>query len=131
PPHEFAINPPAALAAVREVTYDRYVPKLRGVTLRVFGTALVGVAVAVLLAIVDGVVRGGSAIWGTHRSAYAVIPYGPLLTIAIAPVVFGIVVTIIAAVRYWHDTAGPLRRLLAPSAVLRALRYAAELRYLR
>jgi citrate/tricarballylate utilization protein len=134
PPHEFDLNPPKILTAIREETYRRYVPRLSGRrVMGLAGASLAAAALAVLLAMLVGVIRGSGALWGGSgaHSAYQVLPYTALLVLATVPLLFGVVIALIGAARYWREVAGPLTRLLDVDAVSRALWYAARLRYLR
>lgn len=136
PPHEFAVNPPAILSEVRNATYDKYVPHLglpgwlrgRG------GLAVAAVGVTAVILVLVGLTEGINALWRGGPGAaspYALISYPALLVTVLLPCVWSVVVMVRAAGRYWHDVHGPLRDLADVTAVRRALRYAAELRYLR
>jgi citrate/tricarballylate utilization protein len=135
PPHEFGVNPPAVLGEIRRVTYDTYVkrPGLpawlagRGLAAAVIG---VGAAIVALVALTEGI----GALWAPRHppgSPYGVISYPALLVTVALPSAWSIGLMLRAAGRYWHDTHGPLRELADPRALLRALAYAASLRYLR
>jgi citrate/tricarballylate utilization protein len=134
-PHEFDLNIPTALAAVRLEDYRRYVwpprvPRLlrgwSGVFAGAIGTAAVVVAIA-----------AGNAGWSrivaehdTAASPYELIPYPALLVLILAAAAYSLTVAVIAARRYWTATSGGGGRLGARS-VTRALWYAVTLRYLR
>jgi len=118
PPHEFAIDPPAILSAVRSESYDRYLPKLPGGKTAIAASALVVFAICALAA------GGASRVAG---SPYRVIAYPALVTAATLAIAWGIALTGWAAVRYWRDTGGRFTfRGLVPAAVA-----AATLRNLR
>lgn len=135
PPHEFALDVPRALSAVRVADYQRYVwpprvPRLlsgwRGI---VTGGLLSSVTVlAVALAHVGwaGLVRGR----GAAASPYELVPYWALLGLMIVAAVYSAVVTGVAARTYWREVAGHRGRMRF-SAVATAIRDAATLRYLR
>jgi citrate/tricarballylate utilization protein len=100
PPHEFAVDPPAILSAVRRDTYDRYLPRLKGGrTTTIALTALA--AIAVLAACAFAVSRSGAP-----GSPYRVIAYPALLTAAGLALAWGIAITCRAVIRYWRDTGG-------------------------
>jgi citrate/tricarballylate utilization protein len=122
PPHEFAVDLPAILSAVRRDNYDRYLPRLPGgrtVTMAV--TAVGALAVLGICAILGA---GSSRVPG---SPYRVIAYPALVTVACAAIGWGIAMTAVAAVRYWRGTRG---RFTLPGLV-DAIVAAATLRNLR
>lgn len=133
PPHEFAINLPKMLSAVRENDYSSYVwphrvPRpLRGWGGIAFG-ALLSAAVVVAAAMAHvgpaGLVRRHGAV----ASPYALISYPVLLVLLLLPVGYALVVMGAAARAYWRHVGGGRLR----TRVLRAtLWQAASLRYLR
>ncbi len=134
PPHEFAVNPPAVLSAVRLASYDRYRPPLgwlrprwsRRWPARAAAAVLVGLALLVLVAATQGL----SALL-RHGDPYQVIPYPALLVIVLLPTVCSVAVLLRGFALYWRDVHGPLRGLLDWRAVGTALAAAARLRYLR
>lgn len=130
PPHEFAVNPPAILSAVRRQSCDQYLPRLPWPGTR-HGTrrgamAVAGLAAVAFLAVLAGGVGGSGHAAG---SPYRVIAYPALLAAAGLPALWSVVVMAGSALRYWRDTGGHgLRR---PAVLLAALRQAATLRNLR
>jgi citrate/tricarballylate utilization protein len=101
PPHEFAVDPPTILSAVRRDSYDRYVPRLPGGrAATIAATAFGALAVLAICAILGA---GSSRVPG---SPYRVIAYPALVTAACVAIAWGIGVTAVAAVRYWRDTGG-------------------------
>lgn len=129
PPHEFAVNVPAALSAVRRRTYDEYLPRWpwAGPGSRraaMLAAALAAVAVLALL----GVLAGGSPA-GAPGSPYRVIAYPALLAAVGLPAVWSILVVTRSAAKYWRATGG--HGLASPAALLAAVRQAASLRNLR
>jgi len=149
PPHEFAVDPPKILNAVRLASYHRYLPsagwlrpswlrpgRLRpswldpgwraGRGARAMAAALVVVALLALVAATEGI---GALL---HRGRpYQVIPYPALLVTVLLPCVWSTVVMLRALTAYWHDTHGPLRDLASWRALATALTRAARLDYLR
>jgi citrate/tricarballylate utilization protein len=130
PPHEFAVNVPATLSAVRRHTYDEYLPRLPWAAGRVGRRAAMlaaGLAAVSLLALL-GILAGGSRTGGPG-SPYQVIAYPALLVAVGLPAGWSILVMAGSAARYWRDTGG--RGLASTGALLSALRQAASLRNLR
>ena len=134
PPHEFAVNVPAALSAVRRHTQDEYLPRLPwaagpgGRRAAMLAAGLVAVAILALL----GVLAGGSqadAPGTAVGSPYRVIAYPALLAAVGLPALWSVLVMTHSARKYWRATGG--RGLASPRALLSALRQAASLRNLR
>jgi citrate/tricarballylate utilization protein len=134
PPHEFAVNVPAALSAVRRHTYDEYLPRLPWAAGRMsrraamLGAGLAAVSVLALLGFLAGGTRAGGP-GPAAGSPYRVIAYPALLVAVGLPAVWSILVMAGSAARYWRATGG--RGLASPRALLSALRQAASLRNLR
>jgi citrate/tricarballylate utilization protein len=133
PPHEFAVNVPAALSAVRLHTYDEYLPRLpwagasaRRASRRAAMLAA-GVAAVAVLALLGVLAGGGSG--AVAGSPYRVIAYPALLAAVGLPALGGIAVMAASAARYWRATGGPGRA--SPGALLSAVRQAASLHNLR
>jgi citrate/tricarballylate utilization protein len=134
PPHEFAVNVPAALSAVRRHTQDEYLPRLpwaAGPVSRraaILAAGLVAVAILALLGVLAGGSRAGTA-EPAAGSPNRVIAYPALLVAVGLPALWSVLVMAGSAVRYWRATDG--RGLASPGALLSALRQAASLRNLR
>ena len=136
PPHEFAINPPAVLSAVRRHTYDQYLPRLpwspgRGGAMTAAALAAVAL-LAGLAAAAGGAGAGpgsGSGAGPAAGSPYRVIAYPALLVAVGLPALWGVLVMGRSGARYWRDTNG--RGLTRPAVLLAALRQAVTLRNLR
>lgn len=135
PPHDFGVNVPVALGAVREADYKRYVwpttvPRaLRGWMGVVTGAASsLAVIFAIALANVGwaGLARGPEG----AESPYALIPYPEMLSLLTAATLFSLAVIVRAARQYWVAVGGAARHVSA-LAIGRAVWYAATLRYLR
>lgn len=136
PPHEYAINVPQILAAVRLEDYRRYVwparpPRiLRGWT-GIFSGAIIASALVLIVAIIhvggtSGLVSSG----GEAQSPYNLIPYGALLAMLLVTAAYTVVVTGLAARKFWIAT-GAGGSGWPGRAIARAIWYAATLRYLR
>jgi citrate/tricarballylate utilization protein len=150
PPHEFAINPPAILSAVRRQGYDAYLPAApwqrtrwpagrgwptaggRPTSRRGAITVAATAAVALLALLIIGVggvgVDGGTIGPGTG-SPYRVLAYPALLLAVGLPAVWSVGVMAWSARAYWRATHG--HGLTRPAVVLAALGQAATLRNLR
>jgi citrate/tricarballylate utilization protein len=134
-PHEFDLNIPAALTAVRLEDYRRYVwparlPRLMRGWSGVFAGAIGATAVVVAIAVGNA---GWPAIVAAHdtpASPYQLIPYPALLILMVAAAGFSLAVAVAAARRYWTATSEGSTRAAARS-VTRALWDALTLRYLR
>jgi citrate/tricarballylate utilization protein len=134
PPHEFAVDPPRILSAVRLASYDRYLPPVgwlrpgwsRGWPARVAAVVLVGVG---LLAVAG--VAGGLGALSRHGGPYQVIPYPALLVVVLLPTVWSVAVLLRGFALYWREVHGPLRGLADWRALGTALAAAARLRNMR
>jgi citrate/tricarballylate utilization protein len=130
PPHEFGVNVPAALSAVRRASYDEFLPRLPWAGRR--GAMLTAGIGAILLLALLGVLAGGAQT-GTPGAAtgspYRMIAYPALLAAVGLPALWSVIVMTGSAARYWRATGG--RGLASPRALLSALRKAATLRNLR
>lgn len=136
PPHEFAVNVPAALSRVRVADYERHVWPQR--VPRVFsgwpGVFSGGLTIAIVLLVIALVNAGPARLVssdGVPISPYDLIPYPVMLVLILLPFVFSVVVMAAAARNYWRavNSACPIK--VTGRAVLRATGYAATLRYLR
>jgi citrate/tricarballylate utilization protein len=129
-PHDFALNIPRALSAVRTADYTDYVwpvspPRLLRGRLGVVS----GLACTALLVLVAAALNTGfSGIVASHASPYALIPYWATLILLLLPAVFALGVMAAATRSYWRTT-GSGR--VDTAGVLGAIREAATLRYLR
>jgi citrate/tricarballylate utilization protein len=136
PPHEFRINVPQILAAVRLEDYRRYVwpakpPRILRGWMGIFSGAIIASMLVLIVAIVN--VGGFTELVTSGRetaSPYDLIPYGALLAVLLVPAVFSVVVTGFAARKFWKET-GAAGRGWSGRAIAQAVWYAATLRYLR
>jgi citrate/tricarballylate utilization protein len=127
PPHEFALNLPAALSAVRRHTYDEYLPRVPWPRTRRGAMLAAGLAAVAIFAVVAVLVGGGAG--AAAGSPYRVIAYPALLAAFGLLAAWSVVVMALSAARYWRATNG--RGLASPAAVAAAVRQAATLRNLR
>jgi citrate/tricarballylate utilization protein len=137
PPHEYGINVPQVLAAVRLEDYRRYVwparpPRiLRGWT-GIFSGAVIASVIVLIVAVINVGGFSGLAASGIGASSpYKLIPYGALLVLLLIPAVFSVIVTGFAARKFWKETGAATGRGWMGRAVAQAIWYAATLRYLR
>jgi citrate/tricarballylate utilization protein len=131
-PHEFDLNPPALFSAVRLQTYRDYSwPRRPGWSRGVRGVAALAFVVIVVVLALAVLLHGDASATPNAESPYRLIPHWVLVGVVSAPVVWGAVVAVIAACRYWRDVHGPLRELARPVTWLLALADGARLRYMR
>lgn len=137
PPHEFAVNPPAILSAVRRQGYDMYLPQPRwplrsGWPAGRRGAITIAAlaAVAFLALLIAGVGGAGTGAGGPATgSPYRVLAYPALLLAVGLPTLWSVAVMVRSAREYWRATDG--HGLTSPKALLAATRQAATLRNLR
>jgi citrate/tricarballylate utilization protein len=136
PPHEYAINVPRVLSAVRLEDYRRYVwparpPRIFRGWVGIFSGAVIAIVVVLIVAVINVGGFSGLATPGTGaRSPYLLIPYGALLTLLLVPAVFSVVVIGFAARKFWIQT-GATGLGWPAQALTRSVWYAATLKYLR
>jgi citrate/tricarballylate utilization protein len=136
PPHEFAVNVPKVFSGLRAETYRGYTwPGVlsslsrRGGAAGLTISALCVAAVLLLVLVLHGPVALLSAQHG-EGAFYRVVPYLAMVLPALGITLYGLVVLVIGAARFWRDTRGSLGEMLAPGAFWRATRDAFSLRYL-
>jgi citrate/tricarballylate utilization protein len=137
PPHEFAVNLPPVLAAVRDADYRDYIwprrlPRLlRGWTSIAVG-GLLSAAAVVAIAIATTGPAGLVRHHGSAASPYSVISYPATLVLLLVPVAYTLGVLGVAARSYWRATrpAGTSGGVSVPG-LRSAVWQAASLRYLR
>jgi citrate/tricarballylate utilization protein len=135
PPHEFALDLPKALSAVRVTDYERHVwpPRVprafsgwSGVVLGGLLSVIIVFILAVSHAGWSGLVRST----GDAASPYDLLPYPVLVALMAVTGLYSVVIMALAARSYWRST-GPAPTRVTAAAVGRATWYAATLRYLR
>ncbi|HEY1699600.1 MAG TPA: tricarballylate utilization 4Fe-4S protein TcuB [Trebonia sp.] len=135
-PHEFGLDVPRALSAVRAADYERHVWPARvprALSGRP-GTVLLGlVSVVIVLALAvahagwSGLVRSS----GSAASPYQLVPYPALVTLMALAALYAIVIMGLAARAYWRAVSAAGAGRVTAGAIARAAWYAATLRYLR
>ena len=137
PPHEFSLNLPRTLAAVRRESYEEYAwPKIAGTLYRRTGLALAlsaGVVPALFTAVTLAI-SGPEAMFSAHSVAegafYEVIPHQAMV---LSFGIVGLFVAVALAVgfaRFWKESGQPWRALITASVLGRACRESFGLRYL-
>jgi citrate/tricarballylate utilization protein len=134
-PHEFAVNVPVALTAVRLADYRRYVwparvPRLLAGWSGIFAGAVAASLILLLIAAGNAGWAGIVATRDQAQSPYRLIPYPVLLGLMLAAAVFAVAVGALAARSYWRAT-GTAGTRAGPRAVARATWSALTLRNLR
>jgi len=136
PPHEFGVNIPQVLSAVRRASYRRYSwPELlsRAFADHRLGVALVAAAVVLVAALAWGL-TGPARLFAPHRGPgafYQVIPYWAMLVPGLALSFYVGVVWLAGGARFWRETGGVLRQPGALGALAGAAGEAVTLRWLR
>ncbi|MGH3172084.1 MAG: tricarballylate utilization 4Fe-4S protein TcuB, partial [Trebonia sp.] len=136
PPHEFALDLPRALSAVRLADYQRHVwprrvPRaLSGWSGVVLGSLLSAVLV-LILALAHAGWRGLIQADGRAASPYQLVPYPVLASLMAAAALYAAVVMGLAARSHWRSAESPLTGRVTVRALARAAWQAATLRYLR
>ncbi len=137
PPHEFAVNIPRILAAVRLDTYEEHAwPRVlsrylaRGVQSGLVGSAVGALAIAGLALFVGDRHAFFSGALGPG-SFYAILPYAAMVVVFLALGAFVIAAFTGTFVAFWRATRGPLGDAFRVHALWGALADALTLRYLR
>jgi citrate/tricarballylate utilization protein len=138
-PHEFDINVPQILAAVRLADYERYTwPAKPPALLRGWLGIFAGTVIASLLVLLIAVgYHGGAGLThddGGANSPYDLIPEWLLLVLLIIPAVYAVAIMALAGRAFWRSTAAssPTGASRPPgTAVRRAVWDVLTLRYLR
>ncbi len=136
PPHEYAVNLPQMLAAVRRETYARYA--LPAAFTRLLATngrllALLGVVVAAFFIIAIAATGDPARLFSVQQGPgafYRIIPYTLMFLPALVISIAALGAMVAGGVNFWRQTRGSLRDLLDPGAVLAAATDALGLRYL-
>jgi citrate/tricarballylate utilization protein len=134
-PHEFELNVPKALTAVRVEDYRRYVwprrvPGLLKGWIGVFSVAIIASLVVILVAVANVGWSGLTINEAGPHSPYELIPYFPTLAIILVPGIYSFVVMFAAGRAYWREIGGAPNGMTG-RAVRRAVWYAATLRHMR
>jgi len=130
PPHEFAVNVPAALARVRHDSYDEYAwPRAFGAVFERNGLAVTLLAALSVAGFIAGFVwwRDPAVLFGRHAGDfYQLMPHGAMAGLFGAVAIYVVVALTLSVRRFWRDIhGGAAARSWAPAG-----RDAATLRYL-
>lgn len=136
PPHEFNVNVPRTLAAVRGDTYQAYAwPGSFSVLFE-----RNGLSIALISALSVALFIGGFAAWndpgtlfGTHQGSgafYRLMPHNAMAGLFIAVSLYVIVAAAMGIRAFWTDIGRPIASPTRPTSIWRAIRDAGTLRYL-
>jgi citrate/tricarballylate utilization protein len=136
PPHEFGVNIPKLMAELRTDTYQEFswpvilsgLFKRNGLAV----TLITGGALLVILVLVLGFI-GPDVLLATHLGEgafYRVVPYVAMTVPPLIIALYGLVVFIIGALRFWRETGGGAQ-VIDLSALRRATGDAFGLAYLK
>ena len=131
PPHEFGVNVPQTLAALRAETYEQYAwPRPLAALYRRNGVALSAVT-ALSIALVFGLLMALqaplTAVQTGEGAFYRVVPWAVMAGAAGAAMVFSLIALAVGGVRFWRDTGGGVAR---GGAAAQAVHAVLTLRYL-
>jgi citrate/tricarballylate utilization protein len=135
PPHEYAVNLPQMLSAVRRETYSKYAlpamfTKLVATNGRLLG--LIAAAIALLFVLAIAATGNPARLLTAQQGSgafYRIIPYTVMFLPALIISVVGGAVTVAGGINFWRQTRGSLRDFLDPAAILTAAGDALGLRY--
>ena len=136
PPHEFNVNVPLALAAVRNDSYRAYA--WPGVFSGLFarnGLAVTVIATLAVVVFVFGYVAlfGSATLRTTHQGVgafYEVIAHRTLVVIFGGVFILAIVALVAGAIKFWRDIGAPPSTLAQAGSLWDAFKDAGRLRYL-
>jgi citrate/tricarballylate utilization protein len=135
PPHEFGVNIPKLMAETRANTYQEFTwPVILSGLFRRSGRAAIlitGGALLIIFVLVLGFI-GADVLLATHLGEgafYRVVPYVAMTVPPLVIALYGLIVFIIGAARFWHETGGG-PEVIDPGALRRATGDAFGLAYL-
>jgi citrate/tricarballylate utilization protein len=130
PPHEFAVNVPAALARVRHDSYDEYAwPRPFGALFERNGVAVTVIAALSVAAFVAGVVwwRDPAVLFGRHAGDfYRIMPHASMAWLFTIVGLYAVIAMGLSVRAFWRDIHGTE----AGRSWMKAAHDAATLRYL-
>lgn len=136
PPHEFSMNVPTALAALRAETYENYAwPKPVG---KLFANNGLVVSLVVCLALVfvmsmGFILQDASVLQGQHTGAgafYKVISHEVMVGVALTASGASALALVMGFINFWRHGGLSFSALLSPVALYQATKHAATLKYL-
>ncbi len=139
PPHPFDVNVPKVFSEIRADTYKDYswpgfLRPLLDRNLATIVGAMVAATIGILIALL--LIGNPSRLVSVPRgvgsgSFYVIAPYAAIVGVASAIVIYGFIVFLAGANRFWRETGGRLRELISLSALWKATTDALDLRYLK
>jgi citrate/tricarballylate utilization protein len=130
PPHEFAVNVPAALARVRHDSYDDYArPRILGALFEHNGLWIASIAALSVAAFIAGFVwwRDPSVLFGLHAgNFYRLMPHKQMVWLFGGVTAYAVLAMTFSVRAFWRDIRGGEAGRSAP----KAMHDAATLRYL-
>jgi citrate/tricarballylate utilization protein len=134
PPHEFGINVPRTLAAIRLRSYEEYCwPRaFGGLFRRNSVAAALALAAALVVAVFLAAWLGGGRLFAANPRGdfYAVVPHAAMVALFGAAGLFAALAIAIGVVRFWRDIQRDDRASARSGGVARGVRDALTLRHL-
>jgi citrate/tricarballylate utilization protein len=136
PPHEFNVNVPKTLAAVRAESWAAYAwPKIlagafarNGLTVGIICALAVTAFIFGFAALIDRQV-----LLGVHTGPgafYALMPHGAMVALFGAAFLYAIIALIMGVRAFWREIGEPIGVLMEPGSLWQAMKDAGRLRYL-
>jgi len=137
PPHEFGVNIPKLMSELRADTYREFTwpAILSGLFKRnALAVSVITIAsIVIILALVLSF-QGSDVLFATHLGGGTFYRVVPLVAMTVPPsliALYGLVIFLIGALRFWRETQGPITTLVDPSALWRATKDAFGLAYMK
>jgi citrate/tricarballylate utilization protein len=137
PPHEFGVNIPKLMAEVRAETYREFSwPAMLSGWFKRNGlvvSLITAAALAIILLLVL-LFMGDDVLFATHLGEgtfYRIVPYAAMTVPPLMIAIYGFVILLIGAFRFWRETRGALSEVIDLSALWRATRDAFGLTYMK
>ncbi|WP_296581748.1 tricarballylate utilization 4Fe-4S protein TcuB [Xanthobacter sp.] len=135
PPHEFDVNVPRTLAAVRAESWAHYAwPGALSVLFRRNGLFVALAAAASVALFLLAFSQAGGARFGTAMEGagafFRIMPHGLIAWLFGGVFCFGLLALALSLRRFWRDIGEPVDSLVAPRPLWQAIKDAGSLRYL-
>ncbi|MET0502542.1 MAG: tricarballylate utilization 4Fe-4S protein TcuB, partial [Candidatus Binatia bacterium] len=137
PPHEFAVNIPKLMSELRTDTYREFSwPAVLSGLFKRNGLAvalITGISLVLIFILVLGFM-GREVLFAAHLGEgafYRVVPFAAMTIPPLAIALYGLVVFMIGAVRFWRETGGALAGVIDVNAFWRATQDAFGLSYMK
>jgi citrate/tricarballylate utilization protein len=137
PPHDFGVNIPKLMAELRADTYREFSwPRILSGLFKRNGTAITLITSAALIIIFLLVLAfmGRDVLLATHLGEgafYRVVPYAAMTLPALVISLYGLIVFMIGAVRFWRETGAGAFEVIDFAALWRATHDAFGLTYMK